>query len=420
MMRVLWFTNTPSGASSVLDSNNPSGGWLVSLERHLKKVDSVELHVAFYYNKKVDNFKYNGVHYHPMYIPRDSNKLKMLLGNYRDFIFGPKKTDLKCLTDVVSEVSPDIIHIHGTESDFGLIQKQVTQIPVVISIQGILGVWGKKMYTGVPREVQKRYESIWRKLACMGVSAGDRRWRYLSNREQEICSLTKYFIGRTDFDRHASLAMSPTARYFVGNELLREEFYTRQWEKTSFSDEFVITTTISNGFYKGLETVLEAAILLKRTDFKFKWNVIGVPETSRNAMIIKKWLHKDFADNNVHLLGRKNAAEMIDLLCESDVFCQTAHIENSPNSLCEAMLLGMPIVASYAGGTCSMLEHGKEGYLLQDGDPYCLAGTLMDVACHFEQAHQWGENARKRALLRHDPQRVVNEYIGIYKELTTK
>lgn len=67
-----------------------------------------------------------------------------------------------------------------------------------------------------------------------------------------------------------------------------------------------------------------------------------------------------------------------------------------------------------------MLEHGKEGYLLQDGDPYGLAGTLMDVACHFEQGRQWGENARKRALVRHDPQRVVNEYLSIYKELTVK
>lgn len=419
-MKVLWFTNTPSGASSVLDTNNPSGGWLVSLERHLKQVDGMDLHVAFYYNKKVDDFEYEGVHYHPVFVPRDSSKLKMLLGNYRDFIFGPKKTNLKCLIDVVSDVSPDIIHIHGTENDFGLIQKQVTQIPVVISIQGILGVLGKKLYTGVPREVQKRHESFWRKLVCMGVSAGDRRWHNLSNREQEIYRLTKYFIGRTDFDRHATLAMSPTAQYFVGNELLREVFYTKKWKKTSFSDELVITTTISNGFYKGLETVLETAAILKGIDFSFKWNVIGVSETSRNVMIIKKWLHKDFADNNIRLLGRKNATEMVDLLCESDVFCQTAHIENSPNSLCEAMLLGMPIVASYAGGTCSMLEHDKEGYLLQDGDPYCLAGTLMDVARHFEQAHQWGENARKRALVRHDPQRVVNEYMGIYKELTTK
>lgn len=419
-MKVLWFTNTPSGASSVLDSNNPSGGWLVSLERHLKQVDGVELHVAFYYNKKVDDFEYEGVHYHPVFVPRDSSKLKMLLGNYRDFIFGPKKTNIKPLIDVVSDVSPDIIHIHGTENDFGLIQKHITQIPVVVSIQGILGVLGKKLYTGVPREIQKRYENIWRKLACVGVTAGDKYWRHLCKREKEICSVTKYIIGRTDFDRHAMMALAPKARYFVGNELLRDEFFQKHWHKDAFCEDLIITTTISNGFYKGLETVLETAAILKGIGFRFKWNVIGVSENSRNAVLIKKWLHKNFAANNVCLLGRKNATEMVDLLCRSDVFCQTAHIENSPNSLCEAMLLGMPIVASYAGGTCSMLEHGKEGYLLQDGDPYSLAGTLMDVAHHFELARQWGENARKRALVRHDSQRVVNEYLSIYKELTVK
>ena len=71
-------------------------------------------------------------------------------------------------------------------------------------------------------------------------------------------------------------------------------------------------------------------------------------------------------------------------------------------------------------GASSILEHGKEGYLLQDGDSYSLAGTLIEVSRNFSQAKEWGMNARKRALVRHNPQRVVKEYVDIYTELVNE
>lgn len=61
------------------------------------------------------------------------------------------------------------------------------------------------------------------------------------------------------------------------------------------------------------------------------------------------------------------------------IFIHPSHIDNSPNGLCEAMLLGMPIIAIYAGGIPSLLVNRREGLLVQDGDPYAMAGAIIEL-----------------------------------------
>ncbi len=53
-----------------------------------------------------------------------------------------------------------------------------------------------------------------------------------------------------------------------------------------------------------------------------------------------------------------------------------SHIENSPNALCEAMLVGTPCIAAFVGGVPSLVRHGEEGLLYHDADPFALAGAV--------------------------------------------
>lgn len=419
-MKVLWFANTPCGAIKKLSAHNISGGWLSALEQHLVQEKNVELHVAFYYSKRIDDFEYEGVYYHPLYDSRFNGKLNILIGNYREYFFGLKNHAPSLWFSVIDRVKPDLIHIHGTELDFGLVQKVNLRVPVVVSIQGVLNSCYEKLYSGIPLDVVSKYESLFQKLTFTNAKMSEKRFRFGAKREREILKNSKYVIGRTDFDRHATLAINPCLKYFTGDEILRTEFYSAEWAKSKFNERFTIISTISSGYYKGLEVILRTARNLKAIGFDFRWYVIGHTELSRNAKTMSKWLGESFSENHVEMLGYKTGAEIVGLLGEADVFCQVGHIENSPNSVCEAMMLGVPIVASYAGGTSSILEHGKEGYLLQDGDSYSLAGTLIEVSRNFSQAKEWGMNARKRALVRHNPQRVVKEYVDIYTELVNK
>ena len=160
-------------------------------------------------------------------------------------------------------------------------------------------------------------------------------------------------IGRTFWDKAGSLALNPKRRYFEVGEIMRQEFFNNKWAKESFDSPFKITTTISSGYYKGLETVYQTASVLKSGGFKFHWDVIGISSNNMLANLSEKKVGFKAEFLNINLLGRKNAKEMVSLMKDADLFVQVSHIENSPNSLGEAMLLGMPIIATFAGGTAS-------------------------------------------------------------------
>jgi len=174
---------------------------------------------------------------------------------------------------------------------------------------------------------------------------------------------------------------------------------------------------MSGGLYKGLESVLKTAAVLTAHNFNFQWLVIGQTESGKYPQMVQRWIKKDYSQNGVVFMGSKTESELVEILCEADIYCQVSHIENSPNSLCEAMLLGMPVVATFAGGTDSMLESGSQGMLVQDGDSYSLAGAITELAEDFEKSRQYGQNARKAALERHDPKKVANEIIDVYKAI---
>ena len=112
-----------------------------------------------------------------------------------------------------------------------------------------------------------------------------------------------------------------------------------------------------------------------------------------------------------------NAEDMKKQFLKSEVFVSPSVIENSPNSVGEAMLLGMPIVSSNVGGVSDMLVHGKEGYLYQADAPYLLAyyiGLLFD---NQEKERELGENARIHARKTHNKEENIKKLLEIYAEL---
>ena len=119
-------------------------------------------------------------------------------------------------------------------------------------------------------------------------------------------------------------------------------------------------------------------------------------------------------------MGRLEDSELLKVMLKSSLFVHPSHIENSPNSVCEAMLLGMPIIATYTGGTSSLIENNKEGLLVQDGDSYSLAGSILELAGNRELAENLGANAKKRSFARHDPLKISENVIKIYYEILSK
>ena len=84
------------------------------------------------------------------------------------------------------------------------------------------------------------------------------------------------------------------------------------------------------------------------------------------------------------------------------------------------MLAGMPIIASFAGGTSSLLKDGVHGVLVQDGDPYALAGAMEEVTKYPERVQSMAAEGRLVAQRRHDPESIAKGMLEKYTEIIEK
>jgi glycosyltransferase involved in cell wall biosynthesis len=119
----------------------------------------------------------------------------------------------------------------------------------------------------------------------------------------------------------------------------------------------------------------------------------------------------------VDVLGRLAPAQVAAELAGASAFVLPSHIENSPNALCEAMLVGVPCIAAFVGGVPSLIQDGTDGLLYHDGDPYALAGKIDRLLGDAVLAARLGVGAREAALRRHDPERVAGQAVATYREI---
>lgn len=413
-MKILWFSNTPANGEEVLEESSGRGGWLSSLDKALN--GKVELSVAFYYARYTGVFKHKGVTYYP--ICKKNWRLNIIHSN----IFGVfrDQEDLPEYLNIIQIVQPDVIHIHGSENPFGCIIGN-TSVPVVLSIQGICTVYTHKYYSGIPKQFATTSNlRLLAPLSWIFSKSFNFQYRHIFKRyptiEQRNLRNCRYIIGRTDWDRRVSRILAPESNYFHNDEVLRESFYHTIWARPK-NTTLIVHSTIGEGLYKGLETILQTINVLNAYGISVEWNIAGVSYHGLLNKTVRRMIGKTYPVNGPRFLGNLNERELIQVMLKAHVYVMPSHIENSPNSLCEAMILGMPCITTLAGGTPSLLKDKEEGLVIQDGDPWSLAGALLEFLQNPEVACKYGENARITALARHDSETIVKDLLAIYNSI---
>jgi glycosyltransferase involved in cell wall biosynthesis len=408
-MKVLWFSLSPGLSDGYLNNNYEGIGWIKSLEKNIQ--NKVDLSIAFYHHKKVAPFKLGATTYYPIEMYKNGNLTK---AKRRLFNAIETEKDIQLLLDVISIVKPDLIHIHGTEAAFGLVQKY-NNIPTVISIQGTITVYQYKFFSKISWFDVLKYSKPKNILFFRTFIHTYMLFKKMAVREQEIYNHSKHFIGRTTWDRRVTKTLAPAAKYYHNDEILRSGFYNNKWTYKP-SGKLQLFTTIWGNIYKGLETLLDCARLLDNINIDYEWQVAGINRKDEVVQIASK-RNKQPVSVNIKFLGPVNEKTLIDGLLQSHMYIATSHIENSPNSLCEALILGVPCIATNAGGTNSLMDDGKEGVLIQDGDPYAMAGAIIELKDNYDKAIDYGIKARDRALLRHDQEKITKDLLAIYNAI---
>ncbi len=416
-MRIIWFTPTSSLYSKV-NHHYYGGGWIESLEECFKGQNSIELAISFFHTTNDSEEVIDNIRYFP--IKKSSikkNPFKTIINNYLgkiedENIYIPK------ILKILNDFKPDIIHIFGTEGMFPGIQ-QITDIPVIIHIQGILNPILNSFYPPLTTPLSFLLNRNYFFLNITGFSPAFtiKKIRKQSLREEQHFKKAQYLMGRTHWDKNISRILSPNAKYFHVNEILRPIFYESQKKDYQFENTIKLISTISSTTYKGLDVILKTARLLNILNISFNWQIIGIDNNDKLLKFYEnrfKIFHKKY---NIECLGKCSSEKLVYFLINSDFFIHASYIDNSPNSVCEAQMIGLPVIASNVGGVSSIITDGKTGTLIPSNGIYEIAVVLNDYLLNPEKYFTIGRNARMKALQRHDRKNIIENILNIYNQI---
>ena len=353
-----------------------------------------------------------------------------------DYVVLPSGTK-EAFAELLAQEKPDLVHLWGSEYPPVRPMLDAAEqggFAVLLSVQGLMVPCAEHLLDGVPQEY--RGSCLAQRFIDKVVPGGllDKQLAHFERQaavEAAMLPRLRHVTGRTGWDRAELARLAPEAAYYHCGETLRPAFYGPRWDPAAH-DPAAPVLFLSQGNYplKGLHRLLQAmpAILKKYPSAKLV--IAGWPPLERGALLrpVIDWMfpYQRYTKKLIRTLGLEGALrytgplkepEMCRQYLASSLYLLCSSIENSPNSLGEAMLLGMPCVAADVGGVSSMLEHGREGLLYPADDPAALAQAILSLLDDPARAAALGEAAHERAVRTHDPARNAADLLSIYETI---
>ena len=381
-MNVLWLAAAP----------HPSklGGhpvpWITTLANKLVAKGDTKITILSY-NSHIDQDEevvHQGVKYIFLKVPQD--KWDVFSG-----FSGRIKRVQNYLKDIASQY--DVMHIHGAEQQYHVIGS-VVNIPKVLSAQGFT----REYYKHLPKRPEYRH------LA----------WLVAGYYEKQYLPTVKHFICRTHWDKAVVRMLHPKAVIHHNWELLRPEFYTPMRPSVDKPNDTVLFVGGDN-YIKGIREALQTVDLLRKES---PVRLIVTGSGSKESILkLASGLSLQKVDASViEHRGMLTGAELWETYHEAFCLLHPSYIDNSPNSVCEAQLSGLPVVASDVGGVSSLVESFKTGMLTSLEVPN-IAQAVEELRLNGALHDSLAKQAREISLERFDQQQIVSTTESIYHQV---
>ena len=412
-MKLLWLCNMAPGIAR--EKKDAGGLWIDHVLTDLRKHQDITLRVLF-----PGNDGKNGA---------PDERLSYAAFAYgAPYDFRPEQETL--FEKELKEFRPDVIHIWGTEYAHTLAMVNAAEKAglldrTVISIQGLCSIYTGHYAEGVPVRVQYS-ETLRDALRKDNIRLQQKKFALRGELEVQALRKVRHVIGRTAWDKACMEKINPRAQYHFCNETLRDPFYEGQWQYGSCQKHRIFASSCAypvKGFHYLLEAFAEvvkeypdATLAVTGRSF-FAKSVQEKLRQSGYQKYLAQLAGKYGLEDRIEFLGSLNAEGMKENYRKANVFVLPSTIENSPNSLGEAMLLGVPCVAADVGGVTTMMVHEREGCVYQSTAPYMLAYYIRQVFAMEAGAAILGQAAAAHAVITHDPETNLNTLLSVYESL---
>lgn len=426
-MRVLWVCNImlPVIARQLSAGYSVREGWLSGLFQSLLERESEELQLGVCF-------------------PAEG----ALSALNRKLRFGPRGREVACygfsedlerperydpslearFSEILTDFAPDAVHIFGTEFPHGYACAKVFGRPerTLVGLQGMMGAIARAYMADLPPAVQ-RSRTLRDVLKRDSLAQQQQKFRARARREEMLLKLAGHVTGRTPFDRKEASALCPQAVYHFMNETLRDCFYEGGWEPDRCR-RYEIFVSQADYPIKGFHYLLQAMpVILEafpETTVAVAGNsVLGTGGVKSRLKIpaygkyLRSLAKKNGLMDRIRVLGRLDAEGMKRAYLSCHVFLCPSAMENSPNSVGEAQLLGVPVAASDTGGIPGVVRHGIGGLLFQKGDPEALAEAVIRIFSSDETALELSRSEKADAAVRYDGTRNLETLLEIYRKM---
>ena len=392
-MRIAWLSPYPINLLTPEIKTNRNIGshaasWIVNLSNELAKQNDIKLHIITHtaiipYSQTIvkNNITFHVIRYcfpfiknkgFPSYLPFD--KLTLFKGFTK-----------KALR-ILKRIQPDIVHAHGTEGAYALTAYK-SEFPSLISIQGIIFEYNK-VNPSLSYRLQIPIE------------------RYTIKRN-------KNFGCRTNWDKNFILSNNKNANIFYVPEAISNIFFKYSWEQDK-TRSILFVGYLSKR--KGIEILLKSISIVKK---RFPEIILKVVGTGKQKYLnyLKELTKQLNIGENVIWYGSQNAEQIAEHLSKSTIFVLPTFIDNSPNSLAEAMAIGTPCIASRVGGVPSMINDGVDGLLVEAANAEKLANKIITLLENKKMQIKISKNAKATAIKRNLPEKVCKTVLNVYKEI---
>lgn len=418
-MKILWIVNTTLNELSQALFGRPANGlWMEALLSEFRGREDYQIVVATALPGR-----------HPYRLQKDNITYYAMPDDYPLFYHENKHRNIKAWQTMIDAEKPDVIQVWGTEFTHGLCALRVAKgIPAVIYMQGLLGTIADAYRAGISERELKKTTTLRDFLRRDSVLQQEQKFRAGAAKEAEMLRLAGNIISENEWCNSVVRGIVPEIRIHHCPLSINPVFSEHRWQANSI-DRHSIICTASGYPIKGLHNLLCAVHCLKKEYPDIKLYVPGpvmIAGKGLRALVhkdgytkyIEQLIEKYNLSDHIVWLGSLSQEKLAAEYAKRQVFVMPSAVENHSSSLKEAMLAGMPCIATTVGGVPEYVRDGQNGFLYSFGDISTLIDRIRTIFEDDALAARMGETARADMQSLHDGVHLFERMTEIYRNLT--
>ncbi len=213
--------------------------------------------------------------------------------------------------------------------------------------------------------------------------------RSITEHDAEIYSKFDYVVLLTKNIRESFISLYPELeeKAVVNKNLLPVDSIIKKGKEMKLRGTPAKFVTVSRiDYFKGFDRIHKALTKLYDEGYRLKWTIVGDGEALNEYKNL--YANSSFGED-VKFVGAK--PNPFPYVVEADVFALLSRYEGIPNTIYEALILGVPTLSTNVGGVNTQITNGENGWLVENSDDAIYEG-IKHILCHPEEIKEIKKN----------------------------